>query len=176
MVECAAGGRAAQVRFLVPRQNNMDVTVEPLSEKDDLAAISTIRRSILLTQGQIYPQALLEEFCAKYEPEKFRKKAREIEYFVAKDNKSIVGIIGLKENELHTFFVDPDIQGKGIGRQLYNYLENKARNRGCTKIIVEASPLGEPIYKQFGFKTLKTLYKERVGIKYTDAYMEKELV
>ena len=45
-----------------------------------------------------------------------------------------------------------------------------------TKLMLEGSPLGEPIYRHLGFNKLKTRQKERVGVKYTDAVMVKKLV
>jgi GNAT superfamily N-acetyltransferase len=154
----------------------MSIKVEPHTPKDYNNAINIIKRSITISQGKIYPRELTENFCIKYDFDNFVNKAKDIEYFVAKDENTVTGIIGLKNNELRTFFVDPDFQGKGIGRQLYNYLENKAKERGIQKLILEGSPLGEPIYLKFGFIKLKTIDKEKAGVKYTDAYMEKELI
>lgn len=155
----------------------MDIHIGPLHSADYPQAIEVIIRSITLSQGKIYPAELIGEFITKYELERFKQKAIDIEYFVAKDSdtQKLHGIIGLKGNEVRTFFVDPSAQGKGIGRKLYDFLEQRARKKGVTKLILEGSPLGEPVYKKFGFRKVKTIHKERNGMPYTDAYMEKKL-
>lgn len=151
--------------------------VRHLRDEDYADAIAVIIRSTRISQGRIYPKTLIDAFCTKYEPEAFKIRASEIDYFVAVDNNAgIVGIIGLQRNRIRTFFVDPDFQGKGIGRQLYTYLEIEARKRGLTEIFVEGSPLAEPVYIRFGFIKIKELQKEKAGISYTDAYMVKRLV
>lgn len=150
--------------------------VRSIHEKDYSDAIRVIIRSTRISQGKIYPPVLIEEFCKKYELEKFIIRTREIDYFVADDaSRVIVGIIGLQNNQVRTFFVDPDFQGKGIGRQLYMFLEEEARRRGVTELVVEGSPIAEPIYARFGFTKLKEIQKEKAGIPYTDAYMTKLL-
>ncbi len=157
----------------------MNINITPITPDDYQSAIKVIQRSISISQGTIYPTILTDELCKKYDYDNFLEKIKEIEYFVAKidGEKEVVGIIGLtiNDNRLRSFFVDPDMQGKGIGRLLYEYLEQVARKRGLTKLVLEGSPLGEPIYEKFGFKQIRTLYKEKAGIPYTDAYMEKIL-
>lgn len=155
----------------------MNIIIRTISENDYPNVIQVIKKSNSESLGKIYPNELIQEFLKKYDLENFKKKAQTIQYFVAEDteSKSILGVIGLKHNELRTFFVDPDFQGKGIGRKLYDFLEHEARKVGLHELILEGSPLGEPIYEHFGFKKIKTIAKERIGIKYNDAYMKKSI-
>lgn len=155
----------------------MNIIIRTISENDYPNVIQVIKKSNSESLGKIYPNELIQEFLKKYDLENFKKKAQTIQYFVAEDteSKSILGVIGLKHNELRTFFVDPNFQGKGIGRKLYDFLEYEARKAGLHELILEGSPLGEPIYEHFGFKKIKTIEKERIGIKYTDAYMKKSI-
>jgi GNAT superfamily N-acetyltransferase len=156
----------------------MNILVRNITPKDYAQAIEVIKRSNRESLGKIYLPKLIDAFCQKYDLENFQVKAQEIQYFVAEnsENSQIVGIIGLKHNELRTFFVDPQFQGKGIGRKLYDRLEAEAKKLNLSELILEGSPLGEPIYIHLGFNKVKTIYKERVGIKYSDSYMKKSLV
>jgi GNAT superfamily N-acetyltransferase len=155
----------------------MNILIRPIQKADYFETTEVIKRSNRESLGKIYPHELIDEFCKKYDVDKFEKKALDVEYFIAVDVEThkILGVIGLKHNELRTFFVDPKYQGKGIGRKLYDYLEKKARERGLTELALEGSPLGEPIYERFGFKKIGTLHKERLGIAYSDAQMVKKL-
>ena len=155
----------------------MNITIRDINPEDFQQAIRVIQRANRESLGKIYPAALVEEFCKKYTLESFTHKAKETDFFVAEDLdvKKLLGIIGLKENVLRTFFVDPAFQGHGIGRKLYERLEDEARQRGIKKLVLEGSPLGEPAYEKFGFKRTGTIEKERIGIKYSDTHMEKKL-
>jgi citrate lyase synthetase len=156
----------------------MNIKIKKLTSDLFLPTIEMIQRTIRTSQSSIYPPELIIKFCSKYDLDKFEVKAKEIEYFVAVDEKmkKVIGIIGLKDNELRTFFVDPNYQGQGVGKSLYNHLENVARDNGVTKLFLYGGPLGEPAYLKFGFKKIKTVDKEFEGIHFIDAYFEKELV
>ena len=155
----------------------MSFFVRPIVVSDYTQTIEMIKRTIMISQKDIYSKKLQEEFCKKYTFENFVNKATQIDYFVAVDvdTNNVSGIIGLKGDELRTFFVDPSQQGKGIGRNLYTYLEGKAKEKGIKKLKVEGGQIGELIYYRFGFIKKKTIKKEQNGISFEDAYMEKEL-
>jgi GNAT superfamily N-acetyltransferase len=156
----------------------MDIKIIPLSSEWHSQASQMIQRTIRISQKSIYKPELLEKCCQNFNFEKFSAKTKEVEFFIALDTaiKKTVGIIGLKDNELKTFFVDPDYQGKGVGRRLYSKLELVVRERKIEKLILFGSPLGEPIYRKFGFHKVKTVTDNLDGIEFEDAYMEKELV
>jgi len=155
----------------------MKIVIRDIKVEDYSKVSQLIQKTHRISLGEIYPNILVEDLCKKYELSNLAKKAAEIDYWIAEDEDSgkILGIIGLKDNELRTFFVDPDFQGKGVGKSLYNHIEQIARNKGIRKITLVGSPLGQPIYKKLGFVKLKDIHKERVGIPYTDAIMEKVL-
>lgn len=155
----------------------MKIVIRDIKVEDYSKVSQLIQKTHRISFGKIYPKILVENLCKKYEPSKLAQKAKEIDYWIAEDKDlgKILGIIGLKDNELRTFFVDPNFQGKGVGKSLYDHLEQVVRNKGIRKITLVGSPLGQPVYKKLGFVKLKDIHKERVGIPYTDAVMEKVL-
>jgi predicted N-acetyltransferase YhbS len=153
----------------------MTVVVRKMEKKDLEQTAKVIKSSIRESLGKIYPKKLTDYFCRKYTKQKFEKRYEEFQHFVAEENGRIIGVIALKDNHLRTFFVDPEHQGKGIGRLLYNQLEKEARKQGIKKLFLEGSPLGEPIYKKLGFEKIEIIKKQRGGIPYTDAHMCKTL-
>ncbi len=157
----------------------MNIVIRPITAEDYPFACEMLIRTNRVSFGKIYPSMLIEEFCKKYNLDNFTEKAKDTDYFVAVDSDSekhaILGLIGLKRNELRTFFVDPNFQGQGIGRKLYNHLEKIARDRGIEELELQGSPLGEEVYKKFGFKKVKTIHKEKAGVTYSDAHMVKKL-
>jgi len=156
----------------------VNIQIQRLKPNRYEEAIEVIRRSIRISQKGSYSPEIIEYACNKYKLEKFIKKAQEREYFVAVDTEKdkIVGIIGLKDNEVRTFFVDPDQQKKGIGKMLYFHIEEIAKTRNIQKMIVTSSPIGEKAYTKYGFKKVGTKENEYEGIKFIESYMEKELL
>lgn len=155
----------------------MDIKITPISPEWYAQTIQMIQRTICISQGPIYPPELIEKFCHDYDFEKFKTRAQQIDFFIALEatSKKVIGSIGLKDNELKTFFVDPDYQGNGVGRLLYNQLEQVARKRKIEKLILLGSPMGEPAYIKFGFHKIKTVTNDIDGIEFENAFMEKEL-
>jgi len=134
-----------------------------------------IKTTITVSFKKLYPELLIKEFCKKYDYDNFKTKANDVEMYIATENDNVVGVIGIKDKQLRTFYVHPSQQGKGIGSKLYKKFEEIAIERGIKKIVLEGSPLGQPIYEHFGFIKIKSIEKERVGQKYIDAVMEKQL-
>jgi GNAT superfamily N-acetyltransferase len=151
------------------------VKVRRIKPTDYKKAGDMIKTTIAVSFKKIYSDKLINEFCKKYELDNFKKKAKEVEMFIATEQGEIIGIIGIKGNQLRTFYVHPDHQGIGIGSKLYKKFEETATERGIKKITLEGGPLGQPIYEHFGFTRIKSIKKERAGQKYTDVVMEKVL-
>ena len=151
--------------------------IRNITPEDYDETIEMIKLSIRVSFQNLYPMELIREFCNKYDLEQFEARNNEIDYLVALDevNKAIIGIIGLKNNRVRTFFVHPSYQGKGVGRQLFNHLEHIAKSKHLLKFTVEASPIAAMIYEHFGFVRTGSKDKERNGIPYTDILLEKDL-
>jgi GNAT superfamily N-acetyltransferase len=153
----------------------MTITITPLQPTDIEQTIVVICKSISVSLGAIYPPQLIDAFCGKYKAATFAERMKIIDHFVAKtEDGKVVGVLGLQENNrLRSFYVDPAMQGKGIGRKLYDYVEAEAKKRGTTMMILEGSPLGVPAYEKFGYVKKGEVRKNRAGVNFTDAYMEK---
>jgi len=53
--------------------------------------------------------------------------------------------------EVHAFFIDPDFQGKGIGRLLWQKLLERANAQGLSKLHLDSDPFAVPFYQAMGF-------------------------
>ncbi|MDF2985934.1 MAG: GCN5-related N-acetyltransferase [Eubacterium sp.] len=45
----------------------------------------------------------------------------------------------------------PDFRGKGIANILFQKIVEEAKNHGCEKITLNATDMGRPIYRKYGF-------------------------
>ena len=108
----------------------MNVLIRDFEPKDAMPVSEVIRQTMRVTNSKDYSFAILDSLIEYYSPEKVLRLAEERICLVAEVERQIVGTIALDNSELHTFFVHPDFQGKGIGIQLIKALEDVAvKNR-----------------------------------------------
>lgn len=91
------------------------------------------------------------------------------------DNR-VVGFIEL-ENDGHIdcTYVHPDFQGRGVAKQLYTALEDKAKRLEITRLYVEASIVAKPFFQSMGFRLVKQNNVKRNGQMFINYTMEKFL-
>jgi ribosomal protein S18 acetylase RimI-like enzyme len=65
---------------------------------------------------------------------------------------------GAMQWQLRQMAVAPQAQGKGIGRQLVVYLEERAREAGATEIMMHARENAVGFYKTLGYETVESSY------------------
>lgn len=102
-------------------------------------------------------------------------------YYVVKEDNKIIGAGGINyflDEDLARIawdFIDPNYQGKGIGRQLLQHRINaiKTANK-VSKVIVRTSQLVYPFYEKSGF-TLKEVKKDFWYVGYDLYLLEMEL-
>ena len=129
-----------------------EIVIRGLTKADLRKAGGVIRRASLPhLKAQGLPDETIREIVAN-RPQKLAAKALGNTFFVAEDvnRKKIVGVIGLRKddgsnipNRLSTFYTDPEYQGKGIGRMLYEKIREEAIKNGCQKLVVSSSPYAE---------------------------------
>lgn len=148
----------------------MDITlIRVLVEKDAELIAGLIRRSVepLL---QNVPPVEREKILSRYTEMYVLEKAANGIYYIAEQEEKIVGVIGLINCEVRTFYVDPDYQGKGIGRKLFEKIVARAKENCCEKIFTESSPVAKKVYEKFGFTLLETREKIHAGGRKTTNY------
>jgi len=147
--------------------------IQQANKHDIDSIVSMLRKTFRVSfQGNHTPK-YIEELCARYTYLFMKKRLETFAYYVAVDprNESIVGIIGLKDSAVRTFFVDPDHQGVGVGKRLHQVIEVAARREGVIKLEVEASGIALPIYESFGYTFVREIKKPT----HTNHYMTKQL-
>ncbi|MEB3754125.1 GNAT family N-acetyltransferase [Acinetobacter sp. MD2(2019)] len=96
----------------------------------------------------------------------------DVEYFVKEELQNIIGVIAYKKpaHLLH-FFVDQSHQNKGVGRQLWEFLNQQLKNhQNIDKWTVNSSCYAKPIYEKLGFITTSDVIESH-GIRFIQ--MEK---
>lgn len=88
------------------------------------------------------------------------------EAYVYEINSEVVGFYALHENRLAAIFVEPDLQGKGIGKQLLNHA--KSQRTMLTLSVYKENHASYQFYLSQGFKVNSEQRDEHTGhLEYT---------
>ena len=83
-----------------------------------------------------------------------RRESRDQRYVVARDGHEIVGVVVVSGDLIGKLYVDPEHQGHGIGRALYEWAEHLIRCGGHARVRLGAFPSAVPFYAQMGLSTV----------------------
>lgn len=96
--------------------------------------------------------------------------------FVAEDEGIVLGFAELEPNgHIDCFYCHHLYQRQGVGRQLYQRLEQEANSLDLTKLFVEASITAQPFFGRMGFQTLRENKISRNKVELTNFLMERYL-
>lgn len=90
-------------------------------------------------------------------------------YWVAEIDGVIRGCVclGIAEGgtsaEINAFFIDPDFQGRGLGRVLWDSVLAQAREKGVIRLHLASDPFAVPFYEKLGFVTIGTVPSGSIG-------------
>lgn len=152
----------------------MNLNIRELKEADIIKGIEVLYSSFgrSITKNQIMDEKRIWKKMLEKNIGKF---------IISEVNENIAGIGGV-------FFLGDvcsfgymavlhHYRGKGLGTSIFRKLFETAADRGCKKMILYASPLGEPIYRRFGFMksyygSMYNLPKTLPSLKSTDKHVK----
>lgn len=134
------------------------LSVRRIEESDAEAVSALIRKTISISNKKDYPEDLMDQLIKSETPEHMLQRAGWTHFYVVLEGEDIIGCGAIgpywgKEDEssLFTIFVDPDRQGKGVGRLIMNTLENDEYFLRARRIEIPASITGVPFYLKMGY-------------------------
>lgn len=76
--------------------------------------------------------------------------------WLAEDDGVVLGCAALKQSnreqgEVSLFFVDPNVQGRGVGRMLWTVVFKTAHERKISTLVLFADPAAVGFYTKLGF-------------------------
>ena len=130
------------------------------NEKDD--ALLFAKRVYIESKDESYTKQGIETFCNFVNNKEITKSFK---IYGAFKNNVLKGIIATDRRKRHInlFFVDKDLQGKGIGKELMSIVVNDNEN---SYITVNSSRYGVLIYEKLGFVKMEE-EKEQDSLKFT---------
>ncbi len=156
---------------------NDDTQIRPMSETDVELGIELVMKVFnefvapdLRTEG-------IASFVEWANPAAFAERLRgEAVAFVAVNRNRVLGVIEwMRPDHLAMLFVDPSVQGEGIGQRLFEGALHQIRadHQDTRTIRVHASRYAVPFYQRLGFRE-EEIEQEENGIRYTPMLFEVE--
>jgi N-acetylglutamate synthase-like GNAT family acetyltransferase len=125
--------------------------------KEDAEQVSKImKRNFLEVNSKVYSKDTIDALLKDSTPKRMVEKSKKRHYYVAVEKDEILGIGGYEgngKNEIHTFFVNPDVHGKGVGKKLMQRVLKDAKREGIKVMNCASTHYAEKFYESFGFKS-----------------------
>lgn len=123
--------------------------------EDDIPEVrSLVERTVRRSYRSVYCEAAIEFFVRYHGEEEIRRDLQEGVGLVALRGPEIVGTATLRDGVMTRVFVDPSMQGLGIGGRLMRALIDRAREEGLKEVRLDASLVSRAVYEHMGFVLL----------------------
>ncbi|WP_312495766.1 GNAT family acetyltransferase [Pseudomonas cremoris] len=134
-------------------------TAVRLAQPTDAEGISqVIQAALRSSNAQDYPADVIARVASNFTPDAVLALLARRVVLVAVQDEVIVATAALDANVVRSVFVNPSLQGQGIGRLLMIEIELRAREAGVTVLSVPSSLTAELFYTKLGFHTVRDVY------------------
>ncbi len=151
------------------------VHIRRYREAEVMALFEIYYSAIHLVASRDYTPEQVEAWAPRsLDPERWRRKIRDINPFVAEADGQLVGYADLQANGyIDHFFVSGARPREGIGAQLMRHLLNEAQRFGLTELTSDVSLTAQPFYERFGFHVVEQRSHELRGVLIPNALMQR---
>ena len=134
------------------------ITVRRFVPQDAEAVSALVVRPLRISNAKDYPADYIEATVAQHCPKNILKRASWTHFYVACDGETPVGCGDIgpywgseNESSLFTIFVLPEYQGRGVGRQIIQTLEQDEYFLRAKRVEIPASITACPFYRKMGY-------------------------
>jgi putative acetyltransferase len=136
-----------------------NMTMRMATVVDAQAISALIERTIRTTNAPDYEAEVIELICANFTSEKVARSMATRDVFVCFVDDTLAGTISLGGDKLHSLFVEPKLQRRGIGARLVDHLERHAIGKGLWVLRLSSSITARAFYERLGYQLIK--FEER---------------
>jgi RimJ/RimL family protein N-acetyltransferase/predicted N-acetyltransferase YhbS len=142
---------------------------------DAPAVRAVVERAIRGSSRDLYSGAQIEAWASGGSLEGVAAMIETTVAFVAVSSGRVVGFGNLDGADVDQLYVDPDMDGRGVARELYQAIEHEARAGGVATLTATASLRAVPAFERFGFADRAQAQRAFNGATFEVAQMAKEL-
>ena len=136
----------------------MSTAVRTAQAADAEGISQVILAALHSSNARDYPADVIASVASNFTPDAVLALLQRRIVLVAVQDKVVVATAALDANVVRSVFVNPALQGQGIGRLLMIEIELRAREAGVTVLSVPSSLTAEPFYTKLGFQTVRDVY------------------
>ena len=131
----------------------ISVDIRELKVDDQERVLQIIHDASRISNSEDYPQDFIEYLLEnRYNHSWFQENVSKKNRYVVIDSKSIIAVGGLKEQEIVHMFVDPKVQGKGVGSYLLKFLLEIAKSFNYSNVHLNSTITATEFYRKHGFE------------------------
>ena len=131
---------------------------------DDVAAVhALVQGTITTSYKDAYSANAMEFFKRYHDVDNIVKEVHEGHCILAIYDGVTAGVGELLVNKIRMVFVEPSLQGLGIGRGLMMRLQDRARENGLDELHLESSVVAVGFYKHMGYEVVQKTYLDLEG-------------
>lgn len=156
------------------------VVIRKVEEKDIQKIVDLHKKVVEQENGKYYSKQVIEEWLSQinYKNVKQQLPIKNTYWYLMEDEGKMVGFcqfaIG-EENTIYQVNVDPDCLGKGYGKRLYQFMEEKYREAETKRVDLWSTINAVEFYKKMGFVIVKKIKTKVVELEMDEYLMEKSL-
>ena len=124
---------------------------------DDVGVIVELhRKAVEEINSDFYSPKAIKEWLKDISEENVKHQFQNSSWIVAKTNNKLVGFgqYSVDGGEIYQINIDPKYVKQGVGRKLYEHMENTFENRKIEKISLNSTLNAIEFYKKLGFKVV----------------------
>lgn len=135
--------------------------IEKLTPETKLSIFEKIvdihRLCISQSNASMYPKEVIQEWLDEVNVEDIIGQLKYTKWIALEKDSNIVGFAqySLPDAELYQIQIDPNIQRKGYGKELYEYIEEDFKKNNLSKVLLYSVSNAVKFYESFGFTTIE---------------------
>ena len=150
------------------------------AKQDDVNAIVDLHRKVVAQEnGKYYSEEIIKEWLSQISPESVFQQLliKDTPWYLIEVDKNLVGFcqFSIDDKCLYQINIDPDFKGKGYGKKLYSFIENKFKSADVNKIELWSTTNAKEFYEKQGYVVVKKLKTKLVNLEMDEYLMEKRL-
>jgi putative acetyltransferase len=126
--------------------------IRPFRDSDVDAIAELIHRTIDACYTGIYPPRAVDFFKKFHSPNKILERSKEGFILVTERNGKAIGTGAVVDNEIYGVFIEPALQGAGLGGAIMQELETRAKAMGHDVVSLSISLPSRQFYESRGYE------------------------
>lgn len=146
----------------------------------DVDSIMNLHRKVVAQEnGKYYSPEIIKEWLSQISPQSVSQQLsiKDIPWYLIEDDGTVVGFsqFSTEDKTLYQVNIDPLFKGKGYGKKLYQFIEEKFRSAGKDKIELWSTVNAREFYEKQGFTVVKMIKTKLINTEMDEFLMEKAL-